>query len=84
VLQALHKTEKHPHQQKKSTSAIRHAAGDKDNFISVNGRYQNMKNLRTQPAFSTQPTLRAVKSEALKFAVILKCVLNMKGSNTEI
>jgi len=69
---------------KKSTAAIRHDTGDKDNFISVHGRYQTMKNLRTQPAYSTQPILRALKSEAPKVAVMPKCVRAMKGSNKEI
>jgi hypothetical protein len=40
----------------KTTAAIRPNAGDKDKFISVDGTYQTMTNLRIQPAYSTQPT----------------------------
>jgi hypothetical protein len=41
---------------KKPTAAIRPNAGDKDNFISVDGTYQTTTNLRIQPASSRQPT----------------------------
>ena len=41
---------------KNSTAAIRHDAGDKDNFYSVHGTYQTTTNLTIHPAYATQPT----------------------------